>query len=425
MSSTKIKPVKRIGGEITLPGDKSISHRALMVGAIAEGRTTAKNILDCDDCNYTIKAFKELGITIKKDGDNTSIEGKGLRGLSKPKGPINVGNSGTTMRLLSGILAGQDFEAVLEGDESLSDRPMKRIVEPLSLMGVDIKSGEGGHPPIRIKGGMVSSIDYKMPVPSAQVKSAVLLAGLYSRGVTTIEETFKSRDHTERMLEYFGSVLSVDGLKVAVRGGREFKAKNVEIPGDISSASFFIAAAIMLKDSRLLIDKVGINPTRAGILNVLERMGAKVKVIKKKNSFEPFADLEITSGPTKAVVIKENEIPAIIDELPILFVLAALSEGRTVIKGVGELKVKETDRVRSMTENLKSMGAKIELKGDDVMIDGVRSLSGASLKSFGDHRTCMAMAVAALAAKSESEIDDIECVNKSFPGFFRTLERMV
>ena len=421
----KIRPVKKIGGEITLPGDKSISHRAVMIGAIAEGKTTAKNILDCDDCNYTINAFKNMGITIKKEGDDASIEGKGLRGLSKPAGSINVGDSGTTMRLLSGILAGQDFEAVLKGDESLSNRPMNRIVEPLLLMGVDIRSAKDGHPPIKIKGGKVFPINYKMPVSSAQIKSAVIFAGLYSDGVTTVEETFRSRDHTERMLEYFGSDIKTDGLKVAVRGGRELKAKTIEVPGDISSASFFITAAIMLKGSKLYINKVSINPTRAGILNVLDRMGAQVKILNKKNLFEPFADLEVKSGATKGIVIKESEIPGIIDELPILFVLAALSEGRTVIKGVGELKVKETDRIRSMTENLKAMGARIKVAGNDIMIDGVRSLSGASLKSFGDHRTCMAMAIAALAAKSESEIDDIECVHKSFPGFFQTLERMV
>lgn len=425
MNTKKIMPVKKLFGKLRLPGDKSISHRAIMIGAISLGQTKAKDVLDCDDCNYTIQAFQDMGVTIKKDRDYTVIYGKGLKGLKKPKAGIDVGNSGTSLRLLSGILAGQDFDVTLKTDASLSKRPMKRIVEPLSLMGVDIKASPDGYPPIKIKGGRVKPIDYKMPIPSAQIKSAILLAGLYADGVTTVEEAFKSRDHTERMLKYFGSKLKVEGLKVSLRGERELVARKFEIPGDISSASFFMVGAVLLKGSKVRIDRVSINPIRAGILKILSKMGAKIKIYNKRNSFEPFGDIEIESGGTKGIVIDEKVIPSVIDELPILFVLAARSEGRTVIKGAEELRVKETDRITSMRENLEKMGAKIRLEGNDIIIDGVKKLKGSSLKSFDDHRTCMAMTIAALTAEGSSSIDDVGCVSKSFPQFFRTLEKLM
>ncbi len=421
----KINPVKKLFGKITLPGDKSISHRAVMIGAISRGKTNVKNILDCDDCNYTIRAFRDMGIKMEKDNGYTAIYGKGLKGLKKPKWPIDIGNSGTSMRLLSGILTGQNFDVILRGDASLSKRPMKRIVEPLSLMGADIKANPDGYPPIKIKGGKVKPIDYKMPIPSAQIKSAILLAGLYADGITIVEEAFKSRDHTERMLKYFGSKLKINGLKVSLEGARELTARTLEIPGDISSASFFIAGVILLKGSKIRIDSVNINPTRAGILKILSKMGVKIKIYNKKNSFEPFGDLEIESSSARGTVIDEKDIPSVIDELPILFVIAACSEGRTVIKGARELRVKETDRIRSMRENLEKMGAKIHLEDNDIIIDGVEKLRGASLKSFGDHRTCMAMTIAALAAEGSSTIDDVGCVSKSFPQFFRTLEKLM
>lgn len=420
----KIEPVKRLFGEITLPGDKSISHRAIMIGAIADGVTRAKGVAISDDCNYTIRAFRDMGVSIQKDGDYTVIEGRGLKGLKRPKAEINVGNSGTSMRLLSGILAGQDFALTICGDKSLQKRPMDRIVEPLSLMGVRIKAARGRYPPIKINGGRVKPVNYKMRVPSAQVKSAILLAGLYADGVTIVEEPFKSRDHTERMLKYFGSNLKVEGLKIRIEGGKELESKIFEIPADISSASFFMAGAILLKGSRVRIKDVSINPTRAGILDILTRMGAKLKVTNRRDLFEPLGDIEIYSGETKGVVIDEGMIPGVIDELPILFVLASLSSGKTVIKAAEELRVKETDRIKSMRENLKSMGARIEVKEGCIMIEGVKELKGATLKSFGDHRTCMAMTMAALASAGSSSIDDTECVNKSFPEFFGVLESL-
>ena len=418
----EITPAKRLCGNLRMPGDKSISHRAVMFGSIAKGSTTVSGLLDCDDCRYTIEAFRNMGVSIVGEGGKTVINGVGLRGLKKPAGPLHVGESGTTMRILPGILAGQDFEAVIAGDESLSKRPMNRIVEPLSLMGVDISAGPGGYPPLKVRPGSVKRIDYRMSVPSAQVKSAILFAALYADGVTTVEELSRSRDHTERMMGYFGADLDVDGLKVSIRGGRELTGRTLEVPGDISSASFFMVGAILLKGSRIRIERLSINPTRSGILDVFSRMGARYKIVKRYDAFEPYADIEVESCETRGTVIEKDRIPALIDELPVLFVLAALSKGKTVIKGAEELRVKETDRIASMKENLERMGGRIDIEGGDIVIEGVESLKGAGIKSFGDHRTVMSMAVAALAAKGTSMIDDAGCVNKSFPGFFKALD---
>lgn len=420
-----IKPAKRITGEITVPGDKSISHRAIMIGSIACGTTKVKGIARSDDCDHTMNAFKAMGIGIKKDGPLTIIKGKGLNGLSRPLGPVNTGNSGTTMRMLPGILGGQDFEATLTGDKGLLKRPMKRIVEPLCRMGIDIEAHKGGYPPLKIRGGAVKPIIYRMPIPSAQVKSAILFAGLYSKGETRVVEKFKSRDHTERMLYHFGADIKCGAKAVSIKGGRELAARSLEIPGDISSASFFIQAAVITKGSRVKIKNVSINQTRAGILDVLVRMGAKVRVINKKKGFEPVGDIIAESSRMRGITIDSSMIPAIIDELPVIFVLASLSRGRTVIKGAGELRVKETDRISSMGYNLKRMGALFSVKGDNIIIDGVDKLTGARLDSFDDHRTCMAMAIAALAADGESMIKGTETVSKSFPGFFKSLDNLI
>ena len=425
MSSKKLECAKRLIGQISLPGDKSISHRAVMIGAISRNMTRVKNLLDCDDCNYTIKAFKDMGISIKRSKDETIIAGNGLRGLKKPASAISVGNSGTTMRVLSGILAGQTFTTSLEGDTSLSNRPMMRIVEPLQAMGVDIEASTGGLPPLKITGGAVNPIDYRMPIPSAQVKSAVLFAGLYADGVTTIEEAFKSRDHTERMLKYFGADVKTKGLKLSIAGIKEMDGKSFEIPGDISSASFFMAGATLVPDSNIRINGVSINPTRAGIIKIMTRMGAKINILNKKDTFEPVGDIEVLSARTKGVVIEESDIPNIIDELPIIFVIASLSKGKTVIKGAQELRLKETDRIKSMKENLIKMGGRVEVLKDEIIIEGVEKLkSSRTLRSYGDHRTCMSMAIASLVAGGESEIDDARCVSKSFPGFFEALESL-
>lgn len=420
----KIIPVKNISGELTLPGDKSISHRALMAGSLAKGTTRVKGIALSDDCNYTVSAFRAMGINIKSAGDTTVIEGKGLRGLCRPDTELNAGNSGTTMRILSGILAGQDFTATLTGDEGLKKRPMRRVVDPLSKMGVDIKASKNDCPPLYIKGGIVKPITYKMPIPSAQVKSAVLFAGLFADGFTKVIEKYKSRDHTERMLSFFGADVRCGKTTAIVKGGKELSARSFDIPGDISSASFFIVAATILKGSKIKLNNVSINPTRAGILKVLRKMGAKVKVINKKNGFEPTGDIIVQYSRTRGINIDKSMIPSLIDELPIIFVLAALSKGRTVIKGSEELRVKETDRISSMEYNLKKMGAIFKIESDRVIIEGVDRLKGARLNSFQDHRTCMSMAVAALSADRDSVIEGAESISKSFPGFFDTLFKL-
>lgn len=424
MRRIKIRPSGRLYGRVTVPGDKSISHRALMLGSIARGRTKVTGLAECDDCDRTADAFRKMGVSIDSKSRQTIISGVGLRGLSKPKGCLQAGESGTTMRLLAGILAAQGFESVIDCHESLSKRPMKRITVPLSMMGSDIRSRPGGYPPLTIRPGDIRPIDYRMNVPSAQVKSAILLAGLYSKGITSVEESFRSRDHTERMMKYFGASLKVDALKITLRGGRELAAKSVVVPGDISSASFFIVGAILLKGSKVTIENVGINPTRAGILNVLSRMGARCRILKTRPSFEPSADIEVLYGPTHGTIIDRSEIPLLIDELPILFVLASLSIGRTIVKGAQELRVKETDRIYSMIENLGRMGARISARGGNVIIDGVGRLRGAPLKSFNDHRTAMSMSIAALAADGDSSIEDFGCVRKSFPGFLKTLDAL-
>lgn len=414
----------RLLGTINVPGDKSISHRAVMLGAIARDNTHICGLLDCDDCNFTIDAFKKMGVKIAKDGAVTTIAGAGLRGLKKPAGAIMAGESGTTMRILPGILAGQDFEAKVKGAPSLLKRPMKRIIEPLSKMGIDISASKDGFPPLVVRGGKVNPIDYKMPVASAQVKSAILFAGLYGDGVTKVTEIVKSRDHTERMMKYFGADINVKDSSISVKGGKELTGRSFEIPGDISSAAFFMAGAVLIPGSKVTIGRVNINPTRAGVIDVMAKMGANVRLTNKKDDFEPSADIEVSSGEIHGITIEEKSIPAIIDELPIIFVLASLSRGRTIIKGAGELRVKETDRIKSMQDNISNMGGRFEVEGDSIIIEGVDSLNGTRIKAHGDHRTCMAMAIASLAAKGESHIDDVECVNKSFPGFFKTLERL-
>jgi 3-phosphoshikimate 1-carboxyvinyltransferase len=418
-----IEPRNRINGEVILPGDKSISHRAVMVGAIARGETCVKNLLDCDDCNFTIQAFQDMGVRIQRRRSGiTSIRGRGLRGLKRPEKPIYLGNSGTSMRILAGILAGQDFEVTLTGDKGLLKRPMRRVVEPLREMGADVRTEDNEHPPMFIKGERLIPMRYLMEVPSAQVKSAILFAALYARGLTVVKEKIRSRDHTERMLKFFGADIEMKDKTILVRGGKELSGKNLAIPGDISSAAFFIVGATLMPGSRVTIRGVSINPTRAGILDVLKRMGARVRISKRRDLFEPVGDIEVESARTRGVTIPSHAIPSIIDEIPIIAALASRSRGRTLIKGIGELRVKETDRVESIVSNLSKMGADIRVEGDTMVVNGVAELYGTELKSYGDHRTAMAMTVAAMAAKGSSKIDDPECVSKSFPQFFEILE---
>ncbi len=422
-----VKPAKRLAGSIVLPGDKSISHRAIMLASIANGTSKIRNILHSDDTEVTIDALHELGIDIKVDSNEITVLGKGLLGLTEPSEELNMRASGTSMRILMGILSGQPFKSILTADEGLSKRPMKRVTEPLTLMGAKIEGKDNAnYAPITIQGGKLKSIQYYSRIASAQVKSAVLLAGLYAEGTTSYSEPSKSRDHTERMLTACGAQVSVDGLKISIRGKTNLKPQNIDVPGDISSGAFFIVAAALIKGSSITLKSVGINPTRAGIIDILRRMGANVRVENVRRVMsEPLAEMIIESSPLRGITIESYEIPRAIDELPVLMVAAALASGRTVIKGAQELKVKETDRINSMSTNLNKMGAKFSVQGNDIIIEGAKSLKGIQAETFGDHRTAMSLVVAGLAAEGETIIDNIECISKSYPDFTKHLQSLL
>ncbi|MFH1996155.1 MAG: 3-phosphoshikimate 1-carboxyvinyltransferase [Candidatus Omnitrophota bacterium] len=426
MKKKIIKPISAIRGMLIMPGDKSVSHRAVIMGSIARGMTTVRNMLHCDDCNYTIEAFRSMGVRIEiaPDGDML-IEGKGLRGLARPpQGEIFLGESGTSMRILPGVIAGQDFDVTFTGGPSLSKRPMKRIIDPLKKMGVVVKASKGGFPPLTVRERIKKPAVHTLKVASAQVKSCILLAGLYLPRTTIVIEPVRSRDHTERMLRSFGAEVLEKDRSVSITGGKELTGKSVAVPGDISSAAFFMAAAVLLPGSRITLPSVGVNRTRSGVLDVLTRMGASVEIINERGSPEPIADITVSSSPIHGVTIEKEELPRLIDEVPIIIVLAARAAGTTVIEGAHELRVKETDRIESMVSNLRRMGAKITAKGDDIIVEGVPTLRGASIEAFGDHRTAMSLSVAALSAEGKSELDDPECVSKSFPGFFEVLNKV-
>jgi len=434
MAKIIIRPCQRLKGSISLPGDKSISHRAVMIGCLACGTTRVRNFLNSEDCLRTITAFRKMGVRIRKIRNELIIQGVGLSGLSKPVGPIYLGNSGTSMRLISGIIAGQRFRSRLTGDFSLSERPMKRIVEPLRRMGADITSKSRGpgarsqeyYPPLEIRGRGVQAIRYRLPVASAQVKSAVLLAGLFADGITRVIEPVKSRDHTERMLRFFGANISVKGNIISLKGMSKLKGRVVVVPGDISSAAFFLAAAALKKGSSLTVKSVGLNPTRSAFLDVLKRMGAEMQIVNRTvKGFEARGDIKIRAGRLQGIKIGPKMIPGLIDEIPVIMVMACLAEGKTIIKGARELRVKETDRISSMVSNLKILGADIKEKEDGVVIEGRPCLSGGDVKSFKDHRTAMSMAVAGLNARGVVTIKDSACIKTSFPTFEETLKQVI
>jgi len=425
--SKKIKPAKRVIGEIVMPGDKSISHRAVMIGSIAGGTSRIENFLNAEDCIATIDAFKKMGAGIRFDGKSLLLEGVGLKGLRRPPSTLYLGNSGTTMRLLLGILAGQDFESTLTGDESLSRRPMKRVTVPLRQMGADIRGKDDANfAPLTIRGGRLGAIDHVSPIASAQVKSSILFAGLYAEGTTSVTEPFQSRDHTERMLGLFGAGISIDKLKVSIKNTGCLKGSDISIPGDISSGAFFIVAALLLQNSEIIIRNIGFNKTRRGIIDILKKMGGRIETKNAREGWEPICDLVIYSSGLEATTVEKSEIPGAIDELPALMTAAVFAKGRTIIKGANELRVKETDRINSMLYNLNKMGAKTACEGDDIIIEGTGVLHGAELLSFGDHRTAMAVTIASLcSSSSDSVIDDVSCINTSFPGFFNVLTSIV
>jgi 3-phosphoshikimate 1-carboxyvinyltransferase len=422
-----ISSTKRLRGEFVPPPDKSISHRAVIFSSLAKGRGIVRNFLRAQDTGSTMNAFRALGIDIEDRGDTLVINGKGLHGLSEAGDVIDCGNSGTTIRLLSGVLAGNPFFSVLTGDGSLRTRPMARVIKPLSLMGAEIMARSGNkYPPLAIRGRKPEPLQYTMPVASAQVKSSLLLAGLYADGETAITEPAKSRDHTEMMLPAFGADLKVDGLTVRIRGGRELSPLEIDVPGDFSSAAFFIVASLIIPGSEITAKNVGMNPTRTGLLKVLRDMGAEVESANmRKVSGEPVADIHCKgTSKLRAVEVHGDSIPSLIDEFPILCIAAAFAEGTTTIRGAEELRVKESDRIKAMATELRKMGVVIEEFPDGLSIRGTGRLKGAQVESHGDHRIAMSMAVAALAAEGTTTIRGASAVAISFPAFFETVRRL-
>lgn len=418
----EIPKLNRLHGKLTIPGDKSISHRAVMFGALAQGTTRITHFLEGADCLSTISCFQAMGIHIQKNKDEVLVEGKGLHGLQAPLDILDVGNSGTTTRLISGILAGQDFTSRLTGDASICQRPMGRIITPLSLMGAQITSqNQNGCAPLTIQGGHLHGIHYQSPVASAQVKSCVLLAGMYADAPTSVTEPVLSRNHTELMLNYFGAQVTSKGTTAAILPQPDLKARDITVPGDISSAAYFIAAGLLVPGSEILLCNVGINPTRDGLLRVCQAMGGDITLLNVRNDGEPTADLLIRSSSLHGTEIKGEIIPTLIDEIPMIAVMAAFAEGTTVIRDAAELKVKESDRIQVMTDNLTRMGAYVEALPDGMIIHGGKPLHGATIDSHKDHRIAMSFAVAGGICEGSLTITDGECVNISYPEFYTDL----
>jgi 3-phosphoshikimate 1-carboxyvinyltransferase len=423
----RIDPIKTgLRGSIAVPGDKSIAHRAVIFSSIAQGRSRIFNLSGGDDNSRTVRAFRRMGVEIYRDGDALCVEGKGWEGLCAPGAPIDCGNSGTTMRLLSGLLAGRPFHSELDGDASLRQRPMQRVIDPLKRMGARIESRAGnGLAPLMIDGGGLRAIQYRMPIASAQVKSAIVLAAIQADGKTVIDETQKSRDHTEVMLAGFGGEISVNGLTIVVGSRGSLTGRDVHIPGDLSSAAFFLAAAAMIQGSDLVVRDVGCNPTRDGVIEVLRRMGASIELANERlEAGERVVDIRVVGGPLKAVQLGSALVARTIDEYPILAVAAALAEGVTTFADIKELRYKESDRIKAMTDGLRALGVSVEERIDSMTIEGGRRFRGGRVSSCGDHRIAMSFAVAGLAAEGAVEIDDAECVDISFPSFFDLLAQI-
>ena len=418
----EIQKLNKLHGKLTIPGDKSISHRAVMFGALAQGTTRITHFLEGADCLSTISCFQAMGIHIQKNKDEVLVEGKGLHGLKAPLDILDVGNSGTTTRLISGILAGQDFTSQLTGDASIRQRPMGRIITPLSLMGAQITSQhQNGCAPLTIQGGHLHGIHYQSPVASAQVKSCVLLAGMYADAPTSVTEPVLSRNHTELMLNYFGAQVTSKGTTASILPQPDLKARDITVPGDISSAAYFIAAGLLVPGSEILLCNVGINPTRDGLLRVCQAMGGDITLLNVRNDGEPTADLLIRSSSLHGTEIKGEIIPTLIDEIPMIAVMAAFADGTTVIRDAAELKVKESDRIQVMTDNLTRMGADVEALPDGMIIHGGKPLHGATIDSHKDHRIAMSFAVAGGICEGPLTITDGECVNISYPEFYTDL----
>lgn len=423
MNFEKIKTLK---GEITVPGDKSISHRAVMFGSIANGLTEITNFLQGADCLSTISCFRRLGIEIENTPDKILVHGKGLHGLSAPSETLDAGNSGTTTRLISGILAAQPFTTTLTGDASIQKRPMRRIIEPLSMMGADIRSLKGNDcAPLEIRGTSLKGIHYTSKVASAQVKSSILLAGLYAEGETSVTEPNISRNHSEIMLNHFGATVTTSGTTATILPDPVLEGRNVLVPGDISSAAYFIAAGLLVPGAEILIKNVGINETRDGIIRVAKAMGGNIQLLNENHdSGEPVADLLVTHSQLHGIRIDGALIPTLIDEIPVIAIMAAFANGETVIADAAELKVKESNRIDVMVNNLSAMGADITGTDDGMIIRGGSPLHGALIHSMDDHRIAMSFAIASLLAEGTTVIEGAECVNISYPDFYCDLQKL-
>lgn len=422
----KIKRIKGLKGRVSIPGDKSISHRSIMLGSIAEGTTEVHNFLQGADCLSSIACFRQMGIDIENNGDIVRIHGQGLHGLKRPENTLDTGNSGTTTRLMSGILAGQNFDCIINGDASIQSRPMRRIMTPLSLMGASIESLRGNDcAPLKITGQKLHGIHYDSPVSSAQVKSAILLAGLYADGETSVTEPVLSRNHTELMLGACGGDIRSEGTTATLRPVNRLEAQKIIVPGDISSAAYFMAAGLIVPGSEICIENVGINPTRDGMVKVCRAMGGNISLENIHDVCgEPVADIVVRNSALHGTIVEGVIIPSLIDELPIIAVMAAFAEGQTIIRDAAELKVKESDRIAVMAENLSAMGVDITPTEDGMIINGGKMPHGAVIQSHLDHRIAMSFAVAALASDGETEIVGSDCVNISYPTFYQDLLRL-
>lgn len=411
-----IKKISSANGIIKVPGDKSVSHRAIMLGALADGTSEITGFLKGADCLSTIDCFRAMGVDISAEGEKVIVRGRGLYGLHKPDNTLYTGNSGTTTRLLCGILAGQRFNSSITGDASIQKRPMGRVTKPLSLMGAKI---ENEYCPLRITGTKLHGIEYTMPVASAQVKTAIILAGLYAEGTTVIHEIEKSRDHTELMLGAMGADIKVDGLDITVSGAKKLSAVNIDVPGDISSAAFFMVLGAIMPNSRITITNVGVNPTRTGIIDVLKSMGADIALENiRESAGESVADITVRSSVLKSTVIGGDIIPRLIDELPVIAAAAVFADGETVIKNAQELKVKETNRIHAVAEEFAKCGIDITETEDGMIIRGGKPIHGADFKTYGDHRMAMSLTVLSQLADGDSTLDDSDCARVSYPNFF-------
>lgn len=416
-----VSPARHVSGTIRLPGDKSISHRYGMLSSIAEGTSQLENYSTGQDCHSTLGCFSAMGINVTKNGTSITVDGKGLDGLQAPQGELDAGNSGSTIRMMSGILAAQKFTSHIGGDESLSKRPMGRIMKPLAEMGATIQARDGQYPPLEITGGKLKAIDYTLPVASAQVKSCVLFGGLYADGKTTVRESIRTRDHSEIALRQFGADITMKPGEISIVGRPRLTAQKLTVPGDLSSAAFFLVAAMLADDANLILKGVGLNPTRAALLDFLVSLGARIQVLDlDHNGGEPIGDLKVTSGKLQGGVMSGAMTAALIDEIPVLAVLGA-ARGGLEVRDASELRVKETDRIATIAENFARMGVEIDVRPDGFRVEGGQAFRPATLDSFGDHRIAMAFCVASLAAEGECRIDNAEAASVSFPEFYQFL----